>query len=224
MDNSKDLLTIVVPIGPRDKAWKNIAQELPSDLKIVWSIGEISASEFGNELKQYRSALTDKIINSLPGRANQLNAGATETTTDIVWFLHADSKILSETLGVFKKLSKLDPRTIYYYDLVFTDGSLLMHFNQIGVWLRSRLLKLPFGDQGLIMHKKLFFELGGYPNEPIGEDLIFVRQSANKGIKIQALTAKLGTSARKYKDKWISTTYQHLYWTFKLRKKADLNF
>jgi hypothetical protein len=47
--------------------------------------------------------------------------------------------------------------------------------------LRSRLLHMPYGDQGLFMRASTFTQLGGFPEIPIMEDFEMVRRLRRRG-------------------------------------------
>jgi GT2 family glycosyltransferase len=88
-----------------------------------------------------------------------------------------------------------------------------MCINRWGVHFRSRILKVPFGDQGFCIRKDMFQILGGFPdNVPYGEDHIFVWKARQQGVKLQPVCSTLYTSARKYKKHgWLKTTLLHQY-------------
>ena len=64
-------------------------------------------------------------------------------------------------------------------------------------YLRSRYLRLPYGDQALFMKKALFEEIGGFPEMPIMEDFILVRRLKRRG-KIVIVPESVKTSARRW--------------------------
>lgn len=214
-------ISIIIPVGPHDLSWQRLAAMLPSNFEVVWSIGEIPNQEFRESLAQYRDCSRDLIVSSATGRASQLNHGAEVSTKETLWFLHSDSELFEESVKAVISIASEERQAIWYFDLVFTDGVLAMKLNEWGVWLRSRLIKLPFGDQGFVLSRSLFFELGGFPSIRIGEDLVFVRMAARQKVSINPLHARLGTSARKYRAKWLKTTCLHLCWTVRLMKYAD---
>jgi len=82
-----------------------------------------------------------------------------------------------------------------------------------GARLRSRILKVPFGDQGFCIKKALFHKLEGFPEDlPYGEDHVFVWKIRQHGTELQPTGAILYTSARKYKKHgWLKTTLLHQY-------------
>ncbi len=63
--------------------------------------------------------------------------------------------------------------------------------------LRSRILKMPYGDQALFIRKALFESVGGFPDVPIAEDLYFVRRLSKKGT-VRIVPAPVITSARRW--------------------------
>ena len=63
--------------------------------------------------------------------------------------------------------------------------------------LRSRFLRLPYGDQALFMKKSLFEAVGGFADLPIMEDFILVRRLRRRG-KIVILPDAVITSPRRW--------------------------
>ena len=80
---------------------------------------------------------------------------------------------------------------------------------------RARFLALPYGDQGLLISRKLYDETGGYEDLPLLEDVRLVQAVGRKRLSI--LSAQARTSAAKYerdgwrrrswKNAWIITRY-----------------
>jgi GT2 family glycosyltransferase len=63
--------------------------------------------------------------------------------------------------------------------------------------LRSRFLRLPYGDQALFMKKSLFDEIDGFPEMQIMEDFSLIRRLKRKG-KIVIVPNAVATSARRW--------------------------
>jgi len=105
-----------------------------------------------------------------------------------------------------------------YFDLRFlADGPRLMVVNAVAANLRSRWLKLPFGDQGLMIHRDDFRRLGGFDAQlRAGEDHALVWRARHQGLPLRRLAAPLYTSARKYAEHgWFRTTVWHLSATWR---------
>ena len=84
-----------------------------------------------------------------------------ELLSEFLWFLHADSRFTNKTIPALLNSIKKAPKKLHYFNLQFNDNSLLLKLNNLGVWLRSHILGMPFGDQGFCIAKKLFTKIGG---------------------------------------------------------------
>ena len=66
--------------------------------------------------------------------------------------------------------------------------------------LRSRYLRLPYGDQAIFMKKSVFERVGGFPMVPIGEDLLLVRHLIkHENVQVLLATGTAVTSGRRWK-------------------------
>jgi hypothetical protein len=97
---------------------------------------------------------------------------------------------------VFETL--MDPKTVLGAFRFKTDlNRSLMKVIEFVTNIRSQYLKLPYGDQGLFIRKSVFDLVGGFPEVPIGEDLLFVRRLSKHG-HIGIVQADAVTSARRW--------------------------
>lgn len=202
-------LAIVVPAGPGDNAWHDLLPQLAA----------VNASRIALVLPRQEPLASVilpanlSVVRSEAGRARQLNAGAVATRSDWLWFVHADSRINGATIRALQDFVVADQEAIGYFDLRFLDdGPWLTVLNTIGARFRSRWLRLPFGDQGLLMPRRVFDEIGGFDDHPHGgEDHSLVWSARKQGVPLQALRAPIYTSARKYAQYgWWETTVRHL--------------
>ena len=137
------------------------------------------------------------MIQSNPGKAVQMNTGAAAATGDVLVFLHADT-LLPEDFS-HQIISALNQNGVVAGAFRLTIDStragirIIEHMTN----LRSRFLRLPYGDQALFMKKSLFEKMGGFAEVPIMEDFILVRRLKRKG-KIVILPAAVATSPRRW--------------------------
>jgi rSAM/selenodomain-associated transferase 2/rSAM/selenodomain-associated transferase 1 len=138
-----------------------------------------------------------KLIQSNPGKAIQMNAGAAAAAGDILVFLHADT-LLPEGFRD-QIVSALNQKGVAAgaFRLSIDSTALGIRFIECMANLRSRLLQLPYGDQALFMKKSLFDEIGGFPELLIMEDFILVRRLKYKG-KIIIVPKPVATSPRRW--------------------------
>jgi rSAM/selenodomain-associated transferase 2/rSAM/selenodomain-associated transferase 1 len=138
-----------------------------------------------------------KVKISSRGRAEQQNQGALVARGSVLLFLHADTALPSGYVAhVFETL--MDPKTVLGAFRFKTDlNRSLMKVIEFVTNIRSQYLKLPYGDQGLFIRKSVFDLVGGFPEVPIGEDLLFVRRLSKHG-HIGIVQADAVTSARRW--------------------------
>lgn len=207
-------LSVIIPLAPNEAAWQSLLADLaklPDGTEILFVTPEGSIISHETILLPKKKI---RFLSSKPGRGSQMNAGAKAAKGTFLWFLHADSKFGHDTLSVLLRAIQNHPASLLYFDLAFLgDATPLMFLNAWGVRFRSRILKVPFGDQGFCIGHDLFQDLGGFPeNLPYGEDHIFVWKARQHGIEVQPVCATLYTSARKYKKHgWLKTTFIHQY-------------
>ena len=137
------------------------------------------------------------MISPQPGRSFQMNFGAQKATGNILLFLHGDT-ILPEGYGQKIIAAFTKPKTIAgAFELAIDGEKLSLRLVEKAVNWRSRLLSLPYGDQGIFVKASVFWELGGFPNLPIMEDFIFIRQLKSLG-KITIIPNPVITSGRRW--------------------------
>ncbi|MBI2422142.1 MAG: TIGR04283 family arsenosugar biosynthesis glycosyltransferase [Candidatus Hydrogenedentes bacterium] len=138
-----------------------------------------------------------RVLQSERGRAQQMNAGAAQATGKILLFLHADTTLPRNWPDQVR-------RTVAYADVSLgafqfqVDGTgAAYRFIEWGARLRSRRLRLPYGDQAFFMTRSVFEAAGGFPLLPIMEDAGMVRRCRSLG-RIHVLDAPALTSARRW--------------------------
>ena len=133
------------------------------------------------------------------GRALQQNAGAAAASGSVLLFLHADTLLPKDYVTqVFETL--MDRRVALGAFRFRTDlDRPLMRGIEFTTHIRSRYLRLPYGDQALFLRKSHFQAAGGFPEMPIAEDLVFVRLVSKLG-RVGIAPADAITSARRWKE------------------------
>ncbi len=207
-------VTVVVPVGPGDRVSPVLRAQLaalPPEAELYIAVTEANADDgAGAALPQ---GPRPQVLSALASRAAQQNAGAAASARDWLWFVHADSQLAADTLPALAAFVQRNERAMGYFDLRFLgDGPALMKLNAFGAHLRSRWLRLPFGDQGLVLPRALFQRLGGFDTAlSSGEDHDLVWRARRAGVPLRAVGASLFTSARRYAEHgWWATTALHL--------------
>ncbi|GAB4351873.1 MAG: hypothetical protein Kow0073_07270 [Immundisolibacter sp.] len=215
MNEDAPLLSVVVPVGPDDEIVPTLRRQLLS-LPRRFEVIEVCAADGRPPavLPARCAAAPDWTVCRAPaGRARQQNHGAALARGQWLWFVHADSRLGTDTAAVAYGQALGAHGVLAYFDLRFEpDGPRLMWLNTLGAWLRSHGLGLPFGDQGLLLRRVDFVDLGGFRTTLSGgEDHDLVWRARRAGLPLRGLPAPIYTSARKYAaGGWARTTLAHL--------------
>lgn len=133
------------------------------------------------------------------GRGTQMAAAADQAKGEWFLFLHADSVLENGWVRVAQN-HLTHPDKAGYFHLKFDDNSLPAQLVAGWANLRARIFGLPYGDQGLLISRKLYDEIGGYPSIPLMEDVAISRKLRGN---LRALPIDITTRADKYqRDGW----------------------
>ncbi len=139
------------------------------------------------------------IVRADRGRARQFRAGADIAKGKWLLFLHADTELSSgwaEETARFINAPQSRKRAAVF-KLAFDDTS--PEAQRVVFWarLRARVMKLPYGDQGLLISRFFYDGLGGYPDIPLMEDVEIVRRIGSR--RLILFETQAVTSAEKYR-------------------------
>jgi len=138
-----------------------------------------------------------QIIESAAGRAMQMNAGAELATGDVLLFLHADTQLpnhaITDITSAVRRAEwgRFDVR-------LDSPAWMLKVVGQMMNW-RSSLSGIATGDQAIFIKQSCFEQLGGYPQQPLMEDIELCKRLKAIG-KPACLRSKVITSARRWQQ------------------------
>lgn len=131
------------------------------------------------------------------GRALQQNTGALCASGRVLLFLHADTRLPHGYINhVFETLMDIETVAGAFRFKTNLDNP-LMKVIELMTNIRSQYFKMPYGDQGLFIRKSVFESVGGFPENPIAEDLFLVHRLSKKG-RIRIAPVQVVTSARRW--------------------------
>ena len=137
------------------------------------------------------------------GRAKQMNTGASVARGEVLIFLHADTELPVHAL---KKIDSLLERSEYVggaFDLgIKSDKWILKVIGKLASW-RSRLNRVPFGDQAIFIRREYFNRIGGYKEIPLMEDVELMRRIKKSGDKIWIFCDRVMTSPRRWEEEGV---------------------
>lgn len=143
-----------------------------------------------------------EVVKATAGRGGQLAIGAARAKFPWLLFLHADTVLdpgWEREASVFIErvdAGKREPAAAAF-GFALDDTGLAPRLVEAFVGLRSMLFRLPYGDQGLLISKQLYAEIGGHKPLPLMEDVDIVRRLRRR--RMILLRPRAVTSALRYK-------------------------
>jgi rSAM/selenodomain-associated transferase 2 len=146
------------------------------------------------------------LIEGAPGRGGQLQRGIAAARTDWMLLLHADSALPPDWAATIRH-HLTDPTRAWYGRLRFASADPRAQLLEAMVRLRCTLFSLPYGDQGMLIHRDLLSAIGGMPALPLMEDVALARRLGRR--RLAPMNLVVTTDASAYvRDGWVrrSTT------------------
>ena len=140
---------------------------------------------------------------SKKGRARQMNAGAAVARGEVLVFLHADTFVPDNAFSCIKRVLEDTQVVGGAFDLGIRSNRII--FKIIGkiASLRSRITRIPYGDQAIFIRRKYFNAIGRYRDVPLMEDVDIMQRIKRRGDKISILPEKVYTAPRRWEGEGI---------------------
>jgi rSAM/selenodomain-associated transferase 2 len=194
-----DLFSIIIPVL-HEEAWvvaclqrlrgmrrMNRAEVLLVDGGGGSTLQAVSGRDFGLVLRPLQSP---------PGRGVQMNAGARAASGRFLVFLHVDTRLPPHALDLVERALARHRAGAFTLRIESPRPWLLLGSRLSS--LRSRLTRVPSGDQAFFLRRDLFFSVGGYPPLPIMEDVALMLALRRRGVRPVILPEPAVTSARRW--------------------------
>lgn len=190
------MISVVIPAFNEEEALPGTLSALfeqPGDFEVIIVDGGSS----DRTVEVGKSFPIARVLSAPKGRASQMNAGAVVAIGEWLLFLHADTLLPSDAI---QRLNAMES------DVAVQAGGFRQQFS--GDDWRLRLIshldnfrcarsRIIYGDQALFVRRALFERLGGFPNQPILEDVAFGERLL-KVTKPLLLSCSVVTDARKF--------------------------
>ena len=146
-----------------------------------------------------------KVVTSVTGRSIQMNKGAESSGGEILLFLHADCVLPREEILNIRNVFEGSSFVGGAFKIRLLSDKFRYRIIEKGINFRSRIFKLPYGDQGLFVKRSVFEQLGGFMEMPNCEDLDFICRLKKQG-EIIILDERISSSIRRWKNHGILQT------------------
>ncbi|MGE6606022.1 TIGR04283 family arsenosugar biosynthesis glycosyltransferase [Halomonas sp. NPDC076908] len=157
--------------------------------------------------------LADLVLSSPASRSLQMNLGAQYACAPALLFLHADTRLPEG--GVEQITQALNTYTWGRFDIKLAGRSRWLPMVSWMMNQRSRLTHIATGDQGMFMRTSTFQEVGGFPKQPLMED-IELSKRLKKRSPPACLRAKVISSGRRW-DEFGAWKTIRLMWRLRYR-------
>ena len=189
-------ISIIIPVLNEAPTIAQVISTARNAENVEIIVADGGSSDGTVEIAKYKA---DRAISTTPGRATQMNAGATASTGDILLFLHADT-LLPDGYDTQVRQALARPSSVGgAFELKIDAHSLGLRLVEIGVNCRSHFLQMPYGDQAIFLFSATFDKIGGFPDLPLMEDFEFVRRLKKQG-RIEIVPQSVLTSARRWQQ------------------------
>lgn len=158
--------------------------------------------------------LADRVIDGPQGRARQMNAGAQQASAARLLFLHADTRLPEHADALVVAALDAHPLAWGRFDVVIEGRSRMLPVIAALMNRRSRWTGIATGDQAMFMTRAAFEAAGGFPDQPLMEDIELSKRL--KRLRAPAcLRERVTTSGRRWEQRGVWRTIV-LMWRLRL--------
>ena len=159
-------------------------------------------------------ALADRVIEGPRGRARQMNAGAAVARAPTLLFLHADTRLPDDADRLIAQALGVAPLGWGRFDVAIEGRSRMLPVVAAMMNARSRLSGIATGDQAMFMTRAAFEAAGGFPDQPLMEDIELSARLKRLSAPV-CLRERVLTSGRRWEQRGVWPTIV-LMWRLRL--------
>jgi rSAM/selenodomain-associated transferase 2 len=198
--------SIVIPVLNESESINSIINDLKSQRTgHEFEVIVVDAADDGSTIRSIEES--DVItVTCKKGRGNQMNSGSEIARGEILLFLHADTMLPDDALDKIADVLCGDEYVGGAFGLGIDSESLLLKFIAAWARMRSRMNRIPYGDQAIFIRKEYFEKIGRFKEIPLMEDVDLMRRIKRDGKNICIFKDKVKTSARRWEKEGVLYT------------------
>ena len=147
------------------------------------------------------------------GRARQMNAGAAIASGELLLFLHADTRLPPGAPAAMLTAIRAGAQW-GRFDVRIAGQPFMLKVIARMINLRSRLTGIATGDQAIFITRTGFTAIGGFPDQPLMEDIELSSRLLRAGWRPACLRPRVLTSGRRWESRGVWRTIL-LMWQFR---------
>jgi len=191
--------SVIIPVYREGIALRRCLDQLSHVRRIEEAEIIVVDGDEGTTVQSSRpSPLPFRLVVTPPGRGRQLNAGVRLARSPRLLFLHADTRLVPDALSLVERaLSAFEAGA---FDLRIESHNYWVKTVSLVGGIRSRISRIPYGDQVHFIRRKTLFRMGLFPDIPLMEDVALMTRLKHHGIPIKILKTSAYTSDRRYRE------------------------
>jgi rSAM/selenodomain-associated transferase 2 len=193
------MLSVVIPT-------LNAASSLRATMASVIEADEVVVADGGSldGTQALAKTLGARVVRAERGRGSQLVAGVAAARGNWLLLLHADTR-----LAPGWRRARVAPDFAGYFRFALdSDDPRARRLERLVAW-RCRVLALPYGDQGLLIHRNLLRSVGGISPLPLMEDVDLVRRLGRRRL-VRFDIAAVTSAAKWQRQGWYRRSARNL--------------
>ncbi len=154
-----------------------------------------------------------RVVRSEPHRGRQMQRGAELARGDLIWFLHADSRVEPVLLDALRNAAE----SVVWgrFDVRLSNPSPVFEVIAWCMNQRSFLTGICTGDQGIFVSRQLLDAVDGMPDQPLLEDVEFSKR-LRRLKRPKCMRERLVASSRRWEREGVVWTTL-LMWSIRVR-------
>jgi len=199
----KQQISIIIPVFNESRIINSTIEHLYTlDSSDTVEIIVVDGSPHGETINTVTNADVKKVLGE-KSRGSQMNQGAALANGDVVLFLHADTLLSHDALDQIFTATKQHDIVGGAFDLGIQSEKNIFRLIAKVASIRSRLTRIPYGDQAIFLKKRFFDHIGGFKDIPIMEDVELMQRVKKTGKKIKFISRRVQTDSRRWEKEGI---------------------
>lgn len=166
-------LSVVIPVRDEARGLPPLLADLAAAPELVAEVLVVDGGSGDGSASVARLAGA-RVLSAAPGRGGQLAQGIAASRCPWLLLLHGDGRLPGDWAASVASAIRQGEGQAWAFRLAIDGAAPALRLVELAVSLRSRWRSLPYGDQGLLLSRRLYERAGGMAPLPLMEDLEFV--------------------------------------------------